>query len=604
MKFKFEKLHIYTLALIGLILPNIVFLNTIPQPLDSIYYIAFPKGEMNFDFFSYGKMLFLVFSTVFLSLVFLLNRAKKIKWNNSYYFLLGYTFFIILSTIQSPFKDLAIRGLGDRYEGVFVLIAYLILFFVAFDATKEKEDRQIILAGIIGGSVIVGLIGIFQYWGFDIFRTKFGQNIITPEKFHNFKFNFTFGKYTIYSTLYNTNFVGSYMVLMLFLAVGLFLNSSTKKEKIWSYLYALLMFSNWIGCRSRAGLLGGGIVVIFSFLLFNKQIKSYKKQLVILISSFAIVFVIMNTVKTEEQGNLAEKFTTLGGGKTDLRDVYTENELLIIRDNYCVLKLYQKDGKVKFFNEKNEVLNPSIKREKAFMIDKNNNKTEILINKISLNEEKYSRFSFNILAQGVLELEYNEGRFNKNGTPNNVKYPIYLIGNKYNSVGVNGKIFEIVSIPRLTILDGYERFGSSRGYIWSKSVPLLKDTLFLGYGPDTFSLVFPQNDTFGKTIAFGMGNMIVDKPHNMYVQIGVNTGVISMILFIIGIFIFFLDGIVKYRKSEKLDVEKFLWLGTLAYFVTALFNDSLISVAPIAWIYFGISAGLIYNQNCEEKFKN
>lgn len=216
MKFRFEKLHVYFLALLAAILPNIVYLNAIPQPKDSIYYIAFPKSEINFDFFSYGKMMFLVFMTIASLLFYLWNSYKKIKWQPVYGFLLAYAFFIVLSTVLSPFRELALRGLGDRYEGVFTLLCYLLLFFMAYDVAKDKDDRKIVLGGIILGSVIVGLVGIFQYWGFDIYRQRWMQQIITPKEYSDFNFKFTFGKYTIYSSLYNTNFVGSYMALMMF----------------------------------------------------------------------------------------------------------------------------------------------------------------------------------------------------------------------------------------------------------------------------------------------------------------------------------------------------------------------------------------------------
>lgn len=65
MKFSMEKLHVYTLLLIAAIIPNIVFLNAIPQPRDSIF-MAFPKGEINYDFFSYSKMMnFDIFNGIF-----------------------------------------------------------------------------------------------------------------------------------------------------------------------------------------------------------------------------------------------------------------------------------------------------------------------------------------------------------------------------------------------------------------------------------------------------------------------------------------------------------------------------------------------------------
>ena len=384
------------------------------------------------------------------------------------------------------------------------------------------------------------------------------------------------------------------MALMLFLGIGLYLNSTSKKEKIWSLVYTLLMYSNWLGCRSRAGFLGAGVVFIFVILLFHKLIKTYKKELMVLLTSFVIVFIVMNTVKTEDQGSLSQKYTNFSVSKTDLRDAFVENGALVIRDKNTNIKVFQKDGKVQFYDEGNKVLLPKIIKHKFTKENSEGQKAEFQVNKIVFVDEKYKRFSFNLLDQGVMELEYVQDENNK------IKYPIFFVGNSYKSPGITGKLFDIVKIPRWQALDGYGRLGSSRGYIWALSLPLLRDTMFLGYGPDTFSIVFPQNDTFGKTLYF-TANTVVDKPHNMYLQIAVNTGVISMFVFIVALFIFLLDGIVKYRSLTKLPVESFLWMGVLAYHATGMFNDSLVSVAPIAWIYFGLSAGSIYNSLEKDK---
>ena len=597
MKFRFEKLHVYFLALLAAILPNIVYLNAIPQPKDSIYYIAFPKSEINFDFFSYGKMMFLVFMTIASLLFYLWNSYKKIKWQPVYGFLLAYAFFIVLSTVLSPFRELALRGLGDRYEGLFTLLCYLLLFFMTYDVAKDKEDRKIVLGGIILGSVIVGLVGIFQYWGFDIYRQRWMQQIITPKEYSDFNFKFTFGKYTIYSSLYNTNFVGSYMALMMFLGIGLYFNAQGKKNKNLTFAYTLLMYSNWIGCRSRAGFLGSLPIFIFALLLFHKLIKFYKKELISILIAFSLIFVIMNTKGTDE-GNLASKFTTIetpSAVNTYLRDAYVENGALVIVDKFTNIKVFQKDGKVQFFNEENALLLPKVTKRSIVSTDENGNEIQREMTTIFFEDEKYKRFSFNLLAPGIIELEYNHENIRT------IKYPIYFVENKYKSSGITGKLFDIEKIPRWKALDGYETLGSFRIYNWTRTLPILKDTMFFGYGPDTFSIIFPQNDTFGKTISYGMANIILDKPHNMYLQLGVNTGVVSMVLFIVGLFIFFLDGIVRYRNLTKLPVETFLWLGVLAYHATGMFNDSLVSVAPVAWLYFGLSAGCIYNNAIDEK---
>lgn len=596
MKFKFEKLHVYVLALIAMILPNIVFLKAIPQPRDTIFYMAFPKGDINYDFFSYWKTMFLIFSTVFLVIIYLVNSYKKIKWKASYGFLIVYAIFIILSTITSPFRELAMKGMGDRFEGVFTLLSYLVLFYVAYNIAEDKEDRKIVLGGVIAGSIIVGIVGIFQYWGFDIYRLKFVQQLIVPENYSDFEFKFQFGRHTISSSLYNTNYVGSYMVIMLFLGIGLYLSSKSKKDKILSLSYTLLMYSNWLGCRSRGGVLGGEAIFIFTLLLFRNLMKKYKKELIILVSSFVIVFLLMNLVKSD-QGSLLEKYTSIdaqGLPNTYLRDAYVENGKLMIKDKFTNIKIYQKDGRVNFYDDMDKSLTPKIRKykEKQNVVNENGVTKEIEVEKykISFEDEKYKRFSFNILRNGILELEYNHENIRI------IKYPIVFLGNTYKSPGLTGKLFDIVQIPRWHALDGYETKGSMRIYNWTRTLPILKETMYWGYGPDTFSIVFPQNDTFGKTISYGFANIVVDKPHNMYLQIAVNTGVISLVIVVLGLFIYFLDGIVAYRSIEEISVEVFLWLGVLAYHATAMFNDSLVSVAPIAWICFGLSAGILYNK--------
>ncbi|HMA60603.1 MAG TPA: hypothetical protein VKN64_09940 [Halanaerobiales bacterium] len=61
--------------------------------------------------------------------------------------------------------------------------------------------------------------------------------------------------------------------------------------------------------------------------------------------------------------------------------------------------------------------------------------------------------------------------------------------------------------------------GLSRGFIWSRSLPLLKETWLLGFGADTYPIYFPQDDNVGKLITFDKTRKIMDKPHNMYLRL-------------------------------------------------------------------------------------
>lgn len=636
MKSNIKKLHVYLLAILAIILPNIVFLQSIEQPQDTIFFQAFSKGVINYDFFSYAKVLFLKYSLLIIIPIFLINSYKELKFKASYAFIGIYGFFIVLSTILSPFKELAVRGLGDRYEGVFTLLCYLTLFVMSYHISQDKKDRKILIGGIIGGSIIVGLVGIFQYWGYDIYRNpttqklitpkfyydlaykyEFLQNFITPKQVDAFNFNFNFDKYTIYSSLYNTNFVGSYMVLMMFLGIGMFFTNKKPLLKWSSFLYTLLMYSNWIGCRSRAGFLGGGVILIIGTLIFIKFYKNYITEIFALLVSFICIFAIMNSVDARD-GNLATQFSKVEKVKTQLRNAYYDNGALAIEDAFTTIKVFKENEKISFFDKNNKPLELNVQNSMEKAQTQDGKLVDVQVQIINFKNKDYEKFSFvwNNFQKDMIAFRYTD---DLNTPENALTYPIIFKDNKYYSVGISGKIFEIKDITRIKSFDKYDSLASARVYIWSRTIPLLTDSMLIGYGPDTFSLVFPQDDTFGKLRAYNVTNIIVDKPHNMYLQMAVNTGVLSVLVYIIGLFIFFIDGIGTYaeihlkdKKNNYFIWETFLWLGILSYHVTAFFNDSLVSVAPIAWLYFGISAGSLYklreekslDEKSEENSKN
>ena len=90
----------------------------------------------------------------------------------------------------------------------------------------------------------------------------------------------------------------------------------------------------------------------------------------------------------------------------------------------------------------------------------------------------------------------------------------------------------------------------------------------------------------------------VDKPHNMYIQIAINTGVLSLIAFLALVFSYILSSFKLYfnRKiySGFMDVAGLgILMAVIVYLFTGLSNDSIVSVAPVFWILLG--SGLAVN---------
>lgn len=127
---------------------------------------------------------------------------------------------------------------------------------------------------------------------------------------------------------------------------------------------------------------------------------------------------------------------------------------------------------------------------------------------------------------------------------------------------------------------------------------MLKDSLVLGSGPDTFVYQFPQNDLIGKYYAYRAPNIIVDKPHNLYLQIALNDGVIALLAFLAIMIIYIVDSIKLYALKKDYNKSQTLgavtYLGVIVYLFARIFNDSVVSVAPVFWIVLGVGVALNY----------
>ena len=152
--------------------------------------------------------------------------------------------------------------------------------------------------------------------------------------------------------------------------------------------------------------------------------------------------------------------------------------------------------------------------------------------------------------------------------------------------------------------EGKEKLGSARGYIWSRSLPMLKDTILIGNGPDTFVLEFPQNDRLAKWWAYDTPNMLVDKPHNLYLQIALNEGVLALVAFLVLVGAYVIDSFRLYALKNYYEGKQIIGmatcLGIIGYLGAGIFNDSIISVAPIFWILLGSGVAINYINNKEQ----
>ena len=156
------------------------------------------------------------------------------------------------------------------------------------------------------------------------------------------------------------------------------------------------------------------------------------------------------------------------------------------------------------------------------------------------------------------------------------------------------------------LIEGLGKIASNRGYIWGHTIPLLKSNLVIGSGPDNFPLIFPQNDFLAKANISMDVNTVVDKPHNLYLQIATNTGVLSLLSLLTLWGIYIISSLKLYSNITFDSLDKYIGgsalISIIGYLTAGMFNDSVNSIAPIFWILLGL--GVSINIRMKSKMVN
>ncbi|MFP4697894.1 MAG: O-antigen ligase family protein, partial [Eubacteriales bacterium] len=402
------------------------------------------------------------------------------------------------------------------------------------------------------------------------------QKILVP---NDFEMKFNLGKNVLFSTLYNPNYVGSYMVMILPIAVSLFLYSKKGIMNIIYWFISALIFANLIGCRSTGGFIAAVIAGVVFLMFFKSKLLKEKRKIIILFISFLGIFVLLDLkFNGDIIGDIIRNITKTKVAEEEknevlIEDIELKNDELIISEKDKALKIKITDD-IRIYDEEDNQLDVSVDNNYILIDDEENNYYKIMIADES---------------SGIIFIENKKVYFSflKNGK-------MLLHGSKY-------MIYDQLKDVETFGFKGMEGFATKRGYIWSRTFPLLKDYLLIGSGPDTYVFVFPQYDLLGKLNAYNSFGTIIDKPHNLYLQIAINTGLISLLAFLGIVIVYFVSCIKLFWKKNLTKVEEYIgmsiFISVLAYCIAGLGNDSVVSVAPIFWILLGVGISINYRLN-------
>lgn len=598
-----NKLMLLPLIIIITFIPLIVRYKSYETGL--VDFTWFFKSDIQADFFLYYKSLtfILVSFTMFFILIWqyvsrrfslvsnksihIFKNGDKTKFTKAFIPLITYACLALLSTIFSQYASFGFKGIFEQFESIFVLLGYCLVVYYAFLFVNTKEDIDLLLKWLLVGVIILTILGITQASGNDFFSSTLGRKLIVPSKYWEYinELKYTMEANRVYLTLYNPNYVGLYTALIVPILLVLLIFTKNRKPLIMYSIGIIGLLLCMIASSSRNGFVALCVSFIFILILFRKILLKNWKVAISGIGLLLIGFILFNAITGNAFINrLKAMITDIHSPEYTLSYIKTNDDNVEISYNSNVIYIQEEliDDTYISYNAVDEDNKPV-----PINLDNSTNIytiTDPRFASLTIHPVKFENFiGFTVTIDGTNWTFTNH-------TGNNSYY-------YYNSF----ERFEKIVPAESAIFTNYESMGSGRGYIWSRTIPLLKDNILLGSGADTFSLVYPQNDYIGR-FHNGYISSITTKPHNMYLQIAVQTGVISLIAFLSFYGIYFISCMKLYIHNKfdsyMSQVGAAIFVGTIGYMISGIFNDSTITVSPVFWALMGI--GLAVNYQLKE----
>lgn len=578
------------------ILPIIVLTSIVPLTMLVKAYkvpedIVNVMGSMQvLDIYHYYKMIAIAFMGLFMTLILIhefflkkidiknLFKEKKVFIAASLLMIL-----LILSTIFSPYKSVAFMGLPARFEGFYAFYTYiLLLFYTPLILKKYKSSLYIVYVSMLISAVILSVIGLFEYYGYYMIEAGWFNKLAVFGEANNYgiSLKYSLSPKTLASTLYNPNYMGSYIVMIITSAIAL---STFKIKKfnlvktIVSLLSILLFLVTLIYSGSSAGyfaLVSSGLAFMILLILRLRNIKTF--ILTFIVISISLGGLYYEEFQLEKPGIIRSeysKFKALADNPAPsghVESLSVKNNILSLGYKGEVLNIIVNDSQIIFFDEE--------KNQIDYAFNKDNNTFTTI-------EEPFNEI------QLLVDLERKMHILKTTRRPQ-LNLRIILSTNQIGYVDNYGQVITDSSLqeyPRWGF-EGYEKFFNGRGYIWSLSIPLLKDNVILGSGSDTYALIVPQDDIIGKLNCFSDNNAFIDKPHSLFLQLGITQGILFTLIFIALVLYLLLKlAIDIIRHGDKVSIERIaIMCAVIGYMVAGIANDSTVGTAPVFWSLLSI----------------
>lgn len=586
------------------ILPYISYLHSQPlTDLTSMYYSS-DTGRIT-DWFLFQKEFCVVLAAIILAALFMVDEVFIEKhWKDIPLrkkdmrlpmILTGvYALLLIVSGIFSEHKELVLMGVVKQYEGLLGVLGYLIIFLAAMNYFADTKSLEIFSWAMIMTCVACTIFAVMEYYGHPLQQTDIMAHLMAPPEKYELAKTLRSTSNNVHITFFNSNYLGSFCGLMFPLVLALGLGSRENVKKIFGLAAAAGIAVCAVLANSSGALYSiaasSAILLIIYAIYWKRDLIARKPALIGVLCAAAViaggVLILMKTnddfrtrVNTVVNNGSANKRTVdeerqrLAKNHFVLKEIRQEDSDLVLNDfsgNYITVKCMTADNGeyyVGFRDTDGNELETTVDSDKNYRFDDE--------------RYKYCKFKFSSTDKLYIDLGYKKKLIFQYEDD---KFKPY-VHNMYTQDTINSYKGPAFFKKDLSAISG-------RFFIWGTTISILDDCMLIGKGSGNFVTIFPQYDYASLLEVYETPAMVVNKPHNWYLGVAADSGVVSLLVLLTLLGAFLVKGfknVILHPVDDRLKHLRIgVYVSVIAFMLVGIVNDSYVCVSPVFWFIFGV----------------
>lgn len=208
-------------------------------------YSWYSDNDVVMDLYSYYRCYYFEILAILMAVILAFRMAlykEEQKPCRIFLPLVLYAAMTVASTVLSVNVSASLTGNFHQFQGILVLLGYVILAFYTYQVMSRERDYRIMWYGIAAMFAVMALVGGFQIAKKDLLDVPFMQRLImSKEQFAEYggTMETVFTGNNVFLSLYNPNYAGVFLTMAASVFFVMCWSEKGRKKKIW---YGLGLF--------------------------------------------------------------------------------------------------------------------------------------------------------------------------------------------------------------------------------------------------------------------------------------------------------------------------------------------------------------------------